>query len=146
MEIWESTLTDYNQIALTVKISSHQSGLVVFADNISETKQRYRLVVMEGLMGNAFATGNVINVADTNQDSKYFQAVGRTKSELVIPIKFQGNVIGVINSESEEASHYTRAMVKRLLIISDALSIALNRLGYIANMAADQIPYIHIEF
>jgi len=146
MKIWESTLTDYNQIALTVKISSHQSGLVVFADNISETKQRYRLVVMEGLMGNAFATGNVINVADTNQDSKYFQAVGRTKSELVIPIKFQGNVIGVINSESEEASHYTRAMVKRLLIISDALSIALNRLGYIANMAADQIPYIHIEF
>jgi len=97
-------------------------------------------------MGNAFATGNVINVADTNQDSKYFQAVGRTKSELVIPIKFQGNVIGVINSESEETSHYTRAMVKRLLIISDALSIALNRLGYIANMAADQIPYIHIEF
>lgn len=145
-EIWKSTKTDYNQIALTAKTSRHQAGLVVFADNISPNKQRYRLVIMEGLMGNSFATGTVINATNIDHDSNYFVAVEETKSEVVIPIKVQGNVIGVINSESEEIAHYTKSTIKRLLTISDALSVSLNHLGYIANIDANKIPYIHIEF
>lgn len=101
-EIWDVTGTDYNQIVLSSKISSHENGLVVYADNISEKKQRYRLVIMEGIIGRAFATGNIINVKDAEKEKNYFCAVENTKSELVVPIQFQGNVIGVINSESEK--------------------------------------------
>lgn len=146
MEIWKTTQTDYNQIALGSKISSHQTGLVVLADNISPSKQRYRLVAMDGLMGNTFATGNIINASNTNQDPRYFNAVGFTQSELVIPIKINGNVVGVINSESEETDHYSESIQTRLLTIANALSLSLSRLGYIANMSQINIPYVHIEF
>jgi len=145
-EIWKITQTDYNQIALCVRISSHKTGLMVYADNVSENKQRYRLVVMEGIMGSSFSTGNIINIGNTQDDQRYFIAVEETKSELVVPIEFQGNIIGVINSEAEKNDYYSETIVKKLCKISNCLSIALNRLGYVSNMSSDKIPYIHIEF
>ena len=51
------TRTDYNQIALGVKTDSHQTGLMVFADDIVLYKQRYRLVAMDGLMAKSYVTG-----------------------------------------------------------------------------------------
>ena len=145
-EIWKITATDYNQIALNVKIKSHETGLVVYADNVSERKQRYRLVIMEGLMGNSFSTGKLLNVGDIEKKKGYFNAVNETKSELIVPIKFQGNVIGVINSEAEKRNHYTEAMEESVGNIADKLSIALNRLGYVSNISMHEIPYIHIEY
>lgn len=145
-EICRVTATDYNQIALSAKTSNYETGLVVFADNISKNKQRYRLVIMEGLMGYAFATGKIINVNDIEKESQYFNAVGQTESELVIPIEFQGNIVGVINSESEQKNYYSENIVKRICKIVNNLSIMLSRLGYIPNIPCDKIPYIHIEF
>lgn len=143
-DIYKVTQTDYNQIALSVSISSHETGLVVYADNINSRKQRYRLVVMEGLMADTFSTGNTINVGNIKNDPRYFIAVEETKSELVVPIAFQGNIIGVINSESEEEDHYTTEIINKVSCISRDLSIAFRRIGYISNMKANQIPYIHI--
>lgn len=145
-EIWKTTQTDYNQVALCVRISSHETGLMVYADNVSEKKQRYRLVVMEGIIGSAFSTGKIINISNTQNDCRYFVAVEETKSEIAVPIEIQGNIIGVINSEAESNDYYSEKIVKRLRKISKCLSIALSRLGYISNMSADKIPYIHIEF
>lgn len=145
-EICKVTLTDYNQIALSAKISNYETGLVVFADNISENKQKYRLVIMEGLMGYVFATGKIINVNDTKKEPQYFNAVNQTNSELVIPIEFQGNIIGVINSESEQKNYYSENMVKQTCKIVNNLSIMLSRLGYVSNVPYEEIPYIHVEF
>ncbi len=145
-KISQLTLTDYNQIALNVRMSSHQTGLVVFADNIAEHKQRYRLVIMEGLMAKVFSTGKPMNIDNVDNEPEYFTAVIETKSELIIPIEFQGNVIGVINSEAEERNHYTDYIIKKLTNIASNLAITLNSLGYVSNMSKDDIPYIHIEF
>lgn len=145
-EIWKVTQTDYNQIALCVKISRYETGLMVYADNVSEKKQRYRLVVMEGIMGSSFSTGDIINIRNTQNDHRYFVAVEDTRSEIVVPIEIQGNIIGVINSEAEKSDYYSEIIEKKLCRISKCLSIALSRLGYISNMSADKIPYIHIEF
>lgn len=76
----------------------------------------------------------------------YFVAVEEAKSELVVSMKFQVNIIGVINSEAEKNNYYSEIIVKKLCNIPDYLSIALNRLGYVSNMSAGKIPYIHIEF
>lgn len=143
-EICKTTQTDYNQIALWVRISSHETGLVVYADNINNKKQRYRLVVMEGLMAKVASTGNIINIGNAKNEPQYFMAVGETKSELVVPIEFQGKIIGVINSESEKANYYSQEIVNEISYISKDLSIAIKRVGYITNMRADEIPYVHI--
>ena len=95
-------------------------------------------------MADAFSTGNTINVGNIKNDPRYFIAVEETKSELVVPMAFQGNIIGVINSESEEEDHYTTEIINKVSCISRDLSIAFRRIGYISNMKANQIPYIHI--
>lgn len=144
-EIVTITGTDYNQIALCAKTSNYQTGLVVFADNISSIKQRYRLTDLNGIMGTVFATGKTINAHNANNDSRYFYAVEETKSELVIPIEIYGNVVGVINSEAETNNYYTKSMQKKLVNIANNLSIALIRLGYASNMSIKDIPYIHVD-
>lgn len=143
-EICITTQTDYNQIALWSKISSYETGLVVCADNVSDKKQRYRLVVMEGLIARAASTGDIINIGNIENEPQYFRAVGETRSELIVPIEFQGNILGVINSESDKEGYYSQEIVNEMSCISKSFSIAIKRVGYISNMRADEIPYVHI--
>ncbi|MCH5345012.1 MAG: putative DNA binding domain-containing protein [Acetatifactor sp.] len=138
------TKTDYNQIALGVKIESHKTGLVVFADDIVEYKQRYRLVVMDGLVAKAYVTGNSIIIGNVKKETDYFCAVVQTNSELVLPIKHGGKVIGVFNSESEERNYYNKGMIEKLSKILENFSNRIIELGYIGNMEQKDIPYVHI--
>ena len=126
-EVSKTTRTDYNQIALKAATGSHQSGLVVFADNVGGRKQRYRTVAVNGLM---------YKVA--------FNAVSETRSELIVPIKINGNTVGIINTEAEAANHYSGNMIERVKTIADCLAVALNRLGYSPTVQSKVIPYIHI--
>lgn len=138
------TRTDYNQIALGVKTDSHQTGLMVFADDIVLYKQRYRLVAMDGLMAKSYVTGNNILIDDVKKEKDYYCAVFQTRSELVLPIKYGGKIIGVFNSESEETNYYTKEMVEQLYKILENFSSRIIELGYVGNMNHGDIPYVHI--
>lgn len=144
-EIVKVTNTDYNQIALCAKTSNYENSLIVFGDNISEKKQRYRIVVLKGVMAKSFETGNIININDVETDLNYFDAVNETKSELVVPIEIRGKIVGVINSEAETKDYYSETVVKKICRISNCLAIALDRLGYVSYMNVSKIPYVHIE-
>ena len=143
-EICRITGTDYNQIALGARISRHENGLVVFAENIPIHKQNYRLVIMEGVMGRVFSTGNCMNIENTDDEAKYFCAVAETKSELVVPIMFQGQIIGVINSEAEEYKHYSKEIEYKMVKLANDLAVALARVGFVPNMEKEKIPHIHV--
>lgn len=138
------TGTDYNQIALGTKIDSHQAGLMVFADDIAEHKQRYRLVAMDGLMAKSYVTGNRILIDDVKNEKEYYCAVYETCSELVLPIRYGGKVIGIFNSEGEEINYYTKGMISRLERLLENFSRKAIELGYVGNMNQECLPYIHI--
>ena len=143
-EVSKTTRTDYNQIALKAATGSHQSGLVVFADNVGGRKQRYRTVAVNGLMYKVASTGRSINAKDVRTEDGYFNAVYETRSELIVPIKINGNTIGIINSEAEAVNHYSGNMIERVETIADCLAIALIRLGYSPTVQSKVIPYVHI--
>lgn len=143
-EIFNITHTDYNQIALTAVTGSHQSGLVVFADNIRAPKQKYRKVAVNGLMFKVVSTGTILNAKNVRAEEDYFDAVLETKSELIVPIKINGNTIGVINSEAEKENYYSDAMVEGIKSIARCLAVALIRIGYSSNIPSNVIPYIYI--
>jgi len=142
-EVCKTTRTDYNQIALTAVTGSHQSGLVVFADNIGGRKQRYRTVAVGGLMFKAASTGEILYAKNVQVEDDYINAVGETKSELIVPIKINGKSVGIINSEAEVIDYYSEKMIERIKTIADCLAMALNRLGYSSIIHIDVIPYIH---
>ncbi len=142
--IAEITGTDYNQIIVHGKTKKHGYGLVVVADCIAPHKQRYRIVAIDGLIGKTFDSGQVTNVKDTFNEKEYFCAVPSTKSELIVPICFEGNKVGVINSESDEENHYTPEMILKLENLSRNLAKQLRKLGYNTRVDYNDIPYISL--
>ena len=107
-------------------------------------KQRYRLVVMDGLMAKSYVTGNNILIDDVMKENDYYCAVFQTCAELVLPIKYDGKIIGVFNSECEEVNYYNKEMIRRLYKILDNFSSRIVELGYVGNMNNMDIPYVHI--
>ena len=137
------TKNDYNQIILGARIDAHSSGLVVVADDIEGQERSYRRVTMDGVITKAYYTGKSINVADTNDnDQPYFGAISETQSELAIPIMLQKNVIGVINSESEQNGYYTEDMVNDIKYTMNLFASKLHELGYVGTVREKTLPYV----
>jgi transcriptional regulator with GAF, ATPase, and Fis domain len=121
--------TDYNQIILDFT-KGHSSHLYVIADAIPLKKQRYDIVIFDGLIGKAYKTGNTIVVNDISKIEDYFNAVSETKSEICIPIEFNNHIMGVINSESELINCFSEDLQNSFEGIAKALAKNLLRLGW----------------
>jgi len=143
-EIEEATRTDYNQILLSVT-DRHTGHLLVVADIIPPHKQRYRIATFEGLLGHSFTTGEVLNVPNVRNESRYFAAVPETNSELVVPIRSDEIIIGVINSESEELAHFGKEISEQVKQIAAELGELLPAFGWSAIPTASEHPSVHLS-
>lgn len=119
-EVEAATGTDYNQILLSVA-DRYTSGSVVVADAVPGHKQRYKRATYGGLLGLSFSTGKTVNVPDVSREPRYFPAVSETRSELVVPVRAECAVIGVINSEAEVVAAYDAAVCGRVEAIAGAV-------------------------
>jgi putative methionine-R-sulfoxide reductase with GAF domain len=139
--VTQVTSTDYAQLFL-IATGSHSKQLVAVADSIPPRKQRYRFATFQGLLGAALETGQIVNVPDTRQHRSYFPAVAETRSELVVPVRGAGRVIGLINVESELPSHFGEDMVRKLDEMSDCLAENLARVGWTEQTPSQRLPWI----
>lgn len=137
----EITQTDYNQIFLNNQ-SGHQGRLLAVADSIPDHKQRYRVAIYDGLLGSAYSNAQTINSGDVRQLKGYFPAVPETRSELVAPVKADGTVLGVINSESEEFNHFTDDVQAQVEQLAVALGQLLTVLRWDSRATEDDIIWI----
>ncbi len=90
-------LTDRDRKNLEVKAA------VGYAENIMTT----RIPIGDGITGWAAAHRRPLRVDDVNNDPRYIQASPNTRSELVIPLIYRNEVLGVLNVESEQVAAYT---------------------------------------
>ncbi len=135
------TKTDYNQIFL-LTTETYTRQLICVADNIPQIKQRYRVALFTGLIGKTLQTGITINANNVEIRPDYRAAVIETKSELVVPIIQEGIVYGVINSESEEISYYTKKMQKLAEYLGYALGYSLPNAGWYPEIEIEKLPWI----
>lgn len=140
-ELEKITGTDYNQIFL-VSTSAHSLKLVSVAASIPFYKQCYRFAIFEGLIGSSFKEGKIINASNVRERPNYFQAVIETQSELVVPIKWQGVVYGVLNSESEEVEHYNDEIQFRMEQLASAIGESLLLSGWNPGVPPSSLPWI----
>lgn len=140
-ELEQITRTDYNQIFLVVT-NEYSRELVAVADAIPSRKQRYRRASFSGLLGTALASGKTLNAACVRERPGYFQAVPETLSELVVPIRAERAVLGVVNSESENADHFTEIVRSSVEALVAALGEMLPRLGWTGTASPNAAPWI----
>ena len=82
-----------------------------------EATEHVRIPVGEGICGAAAATGRAEVVDDVNADPRYLACFPSTRSEIVVPIAYEGRVVGEIDIDSDRPAAFgaeDRAFLERV--------------------------------
>jgi len=81
-----------------------------------------RIAIGKGVCGSAAKTGKTEVVDDVHSDNRYLACFVSTKSEIVVPIKKEGKIIGEIDIDSDKIGAFTIKDKIFLEKIADMLS------------------------
>ncbi|GAB4580464.1 MAG: hypothetical protein Fur0022_32050 [Anaerolineales bacterium] len=85
-----------------------------------------RLSIHKGIMGRVARTGQLALINDTSQDPDFYQLAGsRVRAELTVPIMSNGNVIGILNIDSNQPHAFDAPDVRLISTITDQVAVAL---------------------
>ncbi len=84
-----------------------------------------RLPWDRGIVGRVMQTGEPAFVSDVRKDPDYVAGLVGTRAEMAVPIRLDGEVIGVINLESSDPSQMQEEDLDLLQILADQVSVAL---------------------
>ncbi|MEM0343669.1 MAG: GAF domain-containing protein [Thermoplasmata archaeon] len=82
-----------------------------------------RLALKEGIVGHAAYFGETLVSGDVSSDSRYVRKylIG-TKSEVAVPVMFRGEVLGVLDVQSDMKDAFTKSDVTTLEMLADMLA------------------------
>lgn len=92
----------------------------------------YSLLPGEGIVGTVAQTGKAIIVHDTRKDPRYFAEGYSGLSEITVPIKYEDELMGIIDSEHSQVGFYNE---NHLQMMSTIASLMANK---IKSIEADQ--------
>jgi GAF domain-containing protein len=85
-----------------------------------EATEHVRIPVGQGICGAAAASGRTEVVDDVNADPRYLACFPSTRSEIVVPIAYEGKVVGEIDVDSDEPAAFDdadRAFLERVALL-----------------------------
>jgi GAF domain-containing protein len=91
-----------------------------------EATEHVRIPVGQGICGAAAASGQTEIVDDVNADERYLSCFPSTRSEIVVPISYQGRVVGEIDIDSDKPAAFgapDRAFLERVALLISAHSL-----------------------
>jgi L-methionine (R)-S-oxide reductase len=71
-----------------------------------EATEHVRIPVGQGICGAAAASGRTEIVDDVNADERYLACFPSTRSEIVVPISYEGRVVGEIDIDSDKPAAF----------------------------------------
>lgn len=99
--------------------SSYQPGIDLAALRLSKGV---------GITGSVVQSGIARRVPDIAAAPEYLSVHPNTRSELCVPLKVEGQVIGIVNAESETVNAFSEQDEALLAILAGQLSTAIQRL------------------
>jgi signal transduction histidine kinase len=80
----------------------------------------------EGITGRVAASGNLIYLPDVREDPAYVEMQGSgTLSEVTVPVKVKGNVIGVLDIQSDRVNAFDETDLVVLQSLADQAAVAI---------------------
>jgi len=86
-----------------------------------------QLKVGQGLVGWVARTGEPVIVPDVSKDDRYISAFPKTKSEIVVPLKIDGRLLGVLNLESDRIAAYDKNALELITAFASHAAISIER-------------------
>ena len=106
----------------------------------------FEVAVGQGLIGEAAASGERILAADVRKDARYrhVASLPETRSEVVIPLKLEGNVLGILDVQSDRLNAFHPNDVSLLQALADNIARAVesSRLYTDLRRRADQLTLV----
>jgi len=92
-----------------------------------DVDDKLQLKIGQGLIGHVATSGEAIIVPDVSGDLRYINAHPQTRSEIVVPIKIEDRLIGVINLESEQTNAYDDHSLSLISAFATHAAISIER-------------------
>lgn len=100
--------------------------LVVRARNgYPEQRGRYRIGI-DGIVGWAAKARQPVSVPDVRQESRYLQGDPTVQSELALPLLVRGELLGVLDVESDQLNFFSPDVVQLLSMFAGQAAIAID--------------------
>jgi GAF domain-containing protein len=97
-----------------------EDDLVLGPWNGPEATDHVRIPIGQGVCGAAAASGQTEVVDDVNADERYLSCFPSTRSEIVVPIVYEGKVVGEIDIDSDRPAAFgddDRALLERVAVL-----------------------------
>ncbi|MBI3036437.1 GAF domain-containing protein [Candidatus Woesearchaeota archaeon] len=85
----------------------------------------YFIPLGKGITGTVAATGQPLNIGDVRKDKRYIGIRPKMLSELAVPVKIDGKVVGVFNLESPDINSFKEQDLKLLTALADQTAVAI---------------------
>lgn len=96
--------------------------LVLGPWNGEQATEHTKISIGKGICGSAAQSGKTEVVADVSKDDRYLACFVSTRSEIVVPIKKSGVVVGEIDIDSDIPSAFDNSDVVFLEKVADMIS------------------------
>jgi GAF domain-containing protein len=90
-------------------LDPRDAQMLVLGAFVGEPTPHVRIPVTEGICGAAVAGGETVIVDDVHADPRYLSCSIRTQSEIVVPIRAAGKVVGEIDIDSHTPAAFSEA-------------------------------------
>ena len=94
-----------------------EGGELVLGPFVGKPTPHTRIPLNKGICGAAASTGKTVIVEDVNADPRYLACSLETRSEIVVPIIRDGQVLGEIDIDSDKPAAFAeedRALLERV--------------------------------
>jgi phosphoserine phosphatase RsbU/P len=117
---------DYEIFAILLLNEKTQDLRFRFAiGHTSETVEKMRLRIGEGVTGQAVLRREPVLVNDVQKSHKYVEALPQVRSELAIPLIIKNRVIGVIDLEAPQPDYFTEDHARLLTVVASRIAIGI---------------------
>jgi len=92
-----------------------------------QIKPRLSLKIGQGICGFVAKTGESMVLNDVSSSQQYISMRTQTKSEIAVPLRSRGKVLGVFNIESDELNAYGKADLELLETFASQAAVSVER-------------------
>lgn len=116
--------------------------IAAYGEKVTDEKKvanKINIPLGDGIVGSVAATGKAEIINDTSLDERYIVDDKQRFSEITVPIVFNNEVLGVIDSEHVEKNYFTKAHLKTLTNIAQLVAMQLrNAINLIEREKAEE--------
>ncbi len=112
-------------VAVLLLDESSRTLTVRASRGYSEGVGLLRIPVGQGVTGRCAATGEVQVAHDVSEIDHYIEGVDGAASEIALPLKVDGRVIGVLNAESPRPEAYSEDHVRPLTVVAQQAGVVI---------------------